>query len=111
LTIDSSPSEWATPKVSATAKAVAETVVAGEKVLLFCDHHATAQEMTLALDDCIAGPTHDGNTPRKRTWKRAWDEWHCRIFSRAQDLPRRTTKTCGFDLALTSCSDAAGLVW
>ena len=58
--------------MGAVAAAVKTTVEQGEKVVLFCDHHATAQELTAHLASVVPGPT----TPPwpECVWKNAWDQ-------------------------------------
>ena len=41
------------PKISAVAQAVCKVANEGEKVLVFCDHHAVAAEVTIALNNCL----------------------------------------------------------
>ena len=43
----------------------------GEKVVLFCHHHATAQELTICLDQALK-PTKVMPTLEQDTWKEAW---------------------------------------
>ena len=59
------------PKVEVVAEAVKTTVELREKVVLFCDHHATAQELTAHLASVILGPPMPPWS--KRVWKEAWD--------------------------------------
>ncbi len=60
-------------KMSAVATAVKKTVESGEKVLLFCHHHATAQELTAHLASRL--PNLDGSgLPGRATWLNAWNE-------------------------------------
>jgi hypothetical protein len=59
------------PKTRATTEYVASLVNQGEKVLVFCDHHATASEVAVSLQRALpplsppAGPTRD-------VWHSAW---------------------------------------
>lgn len=65
--------EVAHPKMKAVDAAVMETIKEREKVVLFCHHHATAQELTLHL----AREMPDVEVPRspnRSGWKTAWRE-------------------------------------
>lgn len=58
-------------KMIAVAKAVAATISQGEKVVIFCHHHATAQELT----ECLASQLPQiatSSTLDKSVWKEAW---------------------------------------
>jgi hypothetical protein len=59
------------PKMVAVARTVVETVAAGEKVLLFCHHHASAQELSIHLDKAIPTLTGSGRLSRD-AWVTAW---------------------------------------
>lgn len=59
------------PKVEAVAKAVADTARAGEKVVVFCHHHATAQEFVVELSRLV--PLRKvAPQSMAQTWKSAW---------------------------------------
>jgi ERCC4-related helicase len=55
-------------KMRAVAVAVREIVRGGEKVLLFCQHHATAAELTIALSDELGSPA----LAPSADWESAW---------------------------------------
>ena len=60
------------PKMKAVDSAVMETVEQHEKVVLFCHHHATAQELTTHLHAVlprVAAP----KSPESPVWKDAWN--------------------------------------
>ncbi|MBA4190598.1 MAG: hypothetical protein C0467_21645 [Planctomycetaceae bacterium] len=59
-------------KMAAVGDEVKRTIEQGEKVVLFCHHHATAQELTAHLAAVVPGAT----TPplSVREWKAAWRE-------------------------------------
>jgi hypothetical protein len=60
-------------KIAAVAKEVKEVIEKGEKVLLFCHYHATAQELAACLD--VALPTITKlPTPAPKVWEFAWNE-------------------------------------
>ncbi len=58
-------------KVEAAVKALEQVVMSGEKVLVFCDYHATAQELACAA---FAGMTRRGIDDRlsEAEWRKAW---------------------------------------
>ncbi len=60
-------------KMMAVAKSVRETVHAGEKVLLFCHHHATAQELTTVLAAELP-KLYSRHEIRRSIWQNAWEE-------------------------------------
>jgi ERCC4-related helicase len=60
-------------KMEAVASAVKSTIQLGEKVLLFCHHHATAQELTIHLSSTLPNATPP-RAPAASVWKAAWDE-------------------------------------
>ena len=59
------------PKVQGTVRAAGEVVAAGEKVLVYCRHHATAQEVTEAVHAGLRAPSPHGSG-RAATWDQAW---------------------------------------
>lgn len=58
-------------KMEAVGEAVRNVVGAGEKVLLFCHHHATAQELTVHLASLLPRRS-DRSAPAREEWRRAW---------------------------------------
>lgn len=60
-------------KMEAVAKEVKSTIMKGEKVILFCHHHATAQELTVTLNSVLPKVAAPGS-PRPDVWKAAWDQ-------------------------------------
>lgn len=59
------------PKMTSVGAYVMETVNNREKVVLFCDHHATAQELTIHLDQTLARVVAP-MSPSVAEWKNAW---------------------------------------
>ncbi|MBB5045952.1 hypothetical protein HNR60_000687 [Rhodopseudomonas rhenobacensis] len=60
-------------KIAAVTEEVKNAIALGEKVLLFCHHHATAQELTACLDKNL--PTLKKlPSPGPRLWEIAWNE-------------------------------------
>jgi ERCC4-related helicase len=59
-------------KMDAVAAVVNSVVEQGEKVLLFCHHHATAQELTARLALAIPGAMST-TSPGPAVWRKAWD--------------------------------------
>jgi superfamily II DNA or RNA helicase len=59
------------PKIAAVSKAIRPLVDAGEKVLVFCHHRATASELLSELENSLkASELHDG--PPEKVWRDAW---------------------------------------
>ncbi|MDB4986324.1 MAG: helicase, partial [Myxococcaceae bacterium] len=59
------------PKMQAVANAVREIVDSGEKVLLFCFHYATAQELTKTLLAALP-PANNKQRASLPNWRAAW---------------------------------------
>ena len=60
-------------KMLAVGEQVKKIVEDGEKVILFCHHHATAQELTAHIDSVL--PRRTGiKTLKKSVWREVWDE-------------------------------------
>jgi ERCC4-related helicase len=59
-------------KMDAVAASVKEQIELGEKVVLFCHHHATAQELTVHLDSVLPERTMKG-APSPASWAAAWN--------------------------------------
>jgi len=72
------------PKITDTVKAAREFVEAGEKVLVFCDHHLPAVELAVAIADEIRWPEHKGKGPAKRIWMSAWESVFADIAEKAE---------------------------
>jgi hypothetical protein len=60
-------------KMEAVATGVKTTIELGEKVVLFCHHIATAQELTVHLNSMLPGMA-PASSPAPSAWRRAWDE-------------------------------------
>jgi hypothetical protein len=94
------------PKIAAIGEEVRGLVEVGEKVVLFCHHHATAQELTLHLHS-ILKPRAVPRAPGIGQWRTAWEavlsstanevnadqreafvNWLCAPIVRAQVLER-----------------------
>ncbi len=60
-------------KMEAVAAEVKTTIEQGEKIVLFCDHHATAQELTAHLDWALPKVT-PVRSPALSAWRQAWNE-------------------------------------
>jgi len=58
-------------KIDAVAKEVEATINQGEKVVIFCHHHATAQELTMRLA-LVLPKIPASSTLDKPIWKEAW---------------------------------------
>ncbi len=59
-------------KMQAVGAVVKATVEQGEKVILFCHHHATAQELTVHLAS-VMPPQIPPRSPARSIWQDAWD--------------------------------------
>lgn len=60
-------------KIAAVAEEVRTVIEKGEKVLLFCHYHATAQELAACLDETLPTITKQP-TPAPKIWELAWNE-------------------------------------
>ena len=60
-------------KMSAVATVVEATIMQGEKVILFCHHHATAQELTAHLASVLPRKKSPG-LPSISVWRKAWND-------------------------------------
>ncbi len=69
-------------KMAAVAKKVKTAIERGEKVVLFCHHHATAQELTARLDSELPKAIAT-QSPALSTWSQAWDE----VLDAADETP------------------------
>ena len=65
------------PKIADTVESARAFVDQGEKVLVFCDHHLPAVELTVELALNLRWPMTDGQRPKTENWRSAW----CSIFS------------------------------
>lgn len=61
------------PKIAAVIEAILPVVDAGEKVLVFCHHHATANELLLELEkETRAAQISLAESPDEGIWRTAW---------------------------------------
>jgi len=60
-------------KMAAVAEGVISTIKEGDKVVLFCHHHATAQELTAYLASQVQ-ELKARNLPGQSVWRMAWQE-------------------------------------
>ncbi|MGD0838846.1 MAG: SNF2-related protein, partial [Polyangia bacterium] len=61
------------PKIAAVSYAVRSVIGAGEKVLLFCHHRATASELLSALEDALKAQRVPNGGPPLTVWRTAWE--------------------------------------
>ncbi len=61
------------PKIAAVVDAVRPIVDAGEKVLVFCHHRATASELLVALEHALKLKANPRKGPPERIWRGAWE--------------------------------------
>lgn len=60
------------PKVKAVGEAIRPVIDAGEKVLVFCHHRATASELLGALELTLETKMHGTAGPSATVWREAW---------------------------------------
>jgi hypothetical protein len=77
-------------KVAAVTRKVKEVLQSGEKVLLFCHHHATAQELAASLHSNLPAITKHP-APAPKIWESAWNEALDRESEDAVDQELRRT--------------------
>ena len=69
------------PKISAVSDAIRPLVDAGEKVLVFCHHRATASELLSEIERSLKQTNASRGGPLKRVWRAAWEslskDWPC----------------------------------
>jgi hypothetical protein len=72
------------PKIADTVEAARKIVEQGEKVLIFCDHHFPAVELTCALADELRWPSAGTNVLAKDVWRKAWESIFSEVFEEAK---------------------------
>lgn len=60
------------PKIAAVSDAIHPILNAGEKVLVFCHHRATARELLCALEKSLETRA-PRSTPPEKVWRAAWE--------------------------------------
>ncbi len=61
------------PKIAAVSVAIRPLLDAGEKVLVFCHHRATASELLSALERCLRAESVSRSGPPEKVWRAAWE--------------------------------------
>jgi ERCC4-related helicase len=61
------------PKIAAVSDAIRPLLDAGEKVLVFCHHRATASELLSALERCLRAESVSRSAPPEKVWRAAWE--------------------------------------
>ena len=61
------------PKIAAVSDAIRPLLDAGEKVLVFCHHRATASELLSALERCLRAESVSRSGPPEKVWRAAWE--------------------------------------
>ncbi|MFO0575641.1 MAG: SNF2-related protein [Polyangia bacterium] len=61
------------PKVAAVSAAIRPLLDAGEKVLVFCHHRATASELLGALESSLKAESVSRAGPPEEVWRAAWE--------------------------------------
>jgi hypothetical protein len=86
------------PKIASVSAAIRPLIDAGEKVLVFCHHRATASELLVALEGSLKRERAHRGGPPEKVWRAAWEsllptddalvwpiiEWLCTPGIRAQ---------------------------
>lgn len=86
------------PKIAAVSEAIRPLIDAGEKVLVFCHHRATASELLGKLELSLKTERVPNDGPPKAIWRAAWEsllpsedklvlpiiDWFCTMGVRAQ---------------------------
>jgi ERCC4-related helicase len=62
------------PKIEAVGEAIRPVIDTGEKVLVFCHHHATAAELLLALERDLKQSPQKVVGPSTTVWWKAWEQ-------------------------------------
>jgi len=60
------------PKIAALIEAIRPLIDAGEKVLVFCHHHATASELLRVLERALTNERIPNGGPPLTVWRTAW---------------------------------------
>jgi superfamily II DNA or RNA helicase len=60
------------PKIAAVSDAIRPVLDAGEKVLVFCHHRATASELLRALESSLRAEVVSQSGPPEKVWRAAW---------------------------------------
>ncbi len=61
------------PKITAVSEAIRPLLPAGEKVLVFCHHRATAAELLIALEGSLKSGVGARHGPPEKVWRTAWE--------------------------------------
>jgi hypothetical protein len=61
------------PKIAAVSDAIRPLLDAGEKVLVFCHHRATASELLGVLEPALKTPSASRVGPPEKVWRAAWE--------------------------------------
>lgn len=86
------------PKIAAVSDAIRPLLDAGEKVLVFCHHRATASELLGVLERALKTTSASRGGPPEKVWRAAWEsllpcadplvrpiiDWLCTLGLRAQ---------------------------
>lgn len=84
------------PKVADTVSAARSIVEKGEKVLIFCDHHATATELAVELANRLQWPSSSQCEPQKTVWQNAWEIFFERERESLDCQLRANKRLCNF---------------
>lgn len=77
------------PKIAHTVETTREFVNQGEKVLIFCDHHQPAVELSVELAQELRWPGGGANSPLKEVWRKAWESVFSKIRRESEEFDGR----------------------
>ncbi len=61
------------PKIAGVSDAIRPVLAAGEKVLVFCHHRATASELLSTLEKFLRAESVSESGPPEKVWRAAWE--------------------------------------
>lgn len=74
------------PKIAAVNEAIRPLLDAGEKVLVFCHHRATAAELLTALEQSLKAEDITPDGPPETVWRAAWESALTVVNAKDQQL-------------------------
>ena len=74
------------PKIAAVSEAIRPLLDAGEKVLIFCHHRATAAELLTALEQSLKTEDITRDYPAETVWRAAWESALTVVNTKDQQL-------------------------
>lgn len=98
------------PKVAAVSDAIRPLLDAGEKVLVFCHHRATASELLCALEPSLKVESISRTGPPEEVWRAAWES----LLAKEKLWPEEENRSPGRYQLMTPIIDwlcSPGLRW